>query len=608
MTALIDSATPSARMRIALLAGLALVTLAVYSRALFCDFVYYDDGLYVFDNRYVRDGMTFAGLRGILVTGETGTWQPVALLSHMIDCQLFGLDPWGHHLTSIVLHAANSVLLTLALTRLTGRYYPSLVVAAMFALHPAHVESVAWVSERKDVLSTLFWMLCLLAYERYARLGGVGRYAALLVLLALGLMTKPMLVTLPCVLLLLDYWPLRRTNTGHARLLIEKLPMFALVAASSVITVIVQRQNRSIVSLENLPLFARLGNVAVSYVKYVALTVWPSGLAIDYPHPKMSLSILSIAASSAVVVAMSMTAFLARDRAPYASVGWLWYLGTLVPVVGFVHVGEQGMADRYTYIPTIGLAISVVWIVDAFIHGVSVGRRIQALSSVCLAMALPTWAALTWIQIGYWKDTEALWARAVAVNPKNERAQRNLGAVYVERKDHAKAIPHFQAAASLNPNDPRTLHNLGAALMRIGDPNSALESLTRAANIDPANADTRNNIGICLIRLNRDAEAVAVLREAARLGVADPILAADIATNLGVALWKSGQSDEAIQTLQRAVERYPGQAKLHNVLGIVFNSKGQRADAIAQFQEALRIDPAFEDARRNLRALGEDRE
>ncbi|NUM55943.1 MAG: tetratricopeptide repeat protein [Candidatus Hydrogenedentes bacterium] len=604
MTANAVHSGPSPRTRYTWLAILGFATFAVYSRALFCDFVYYDDGLYVFDNKHVREGITIAGLRGIFTTGETGTWQPISLLSHAIDCELFGLNAWGHHLSSITLHTANALLLAVALARLTGRFYPSLAVAAIFALHPAHVESVAWVSERKDVLSTVFWMLCLIAYERYARRRGAGRYAILLLMLALGLMTKPMLVTVPCVLLLLDYWPLRRFETGAVRLTIEKAPLFALVAASCVVTIVVQRQHQAIVSLDKLPLDMRLGNVAVSYVRYIAMMIWPSGLAIDYPHPKDSLSSFDIAASCALIAAVTAFAVAARNRAPYALVGWLWYLGTLVPVVGFVHIGEQGMADRYTYIPTIGIAIAVVWGVDAVVARATAGRGVRAPVAVSTLALLAFWAVLTWSQIGHWKNTETLWARAVAVNPNHERAQRNLGAVYFERKEYAKAVPHFEVAAALNPDDPRAFHNLGIAQMRLGNTGAALDALARASAIDPQNVDTRNAIGICLIQLNRDAEAVRVLMEANRSGTGDAVLAADIAANLGVALWKSGRVDDAIDVLKQAIGQYPDDAKLRNILGIVFNAKGRRDDAMKEFREALRIDPSFEDARRNLNALG----
>ncbi|MBM3290286.1 MAG: hypothetical protein FJY92_09060, partial [Candidatus Hydrogenedentes bacterium] len=386
---------PSPRIRYALLGVLALSTLAIYSRALTCDFVYYDDGLYVFDNVHVRDGLSMAGLAHISTTGETGTWQPLALLSHMIDCELFGLRPWGHHLTSIVLHAANAVLLAIALARLTGRFYPGLAVAAIFALHPAHVESVAWIAERKDVLSTSFWMLCLVAYERYARGGGAVHYVALFILLALGLMTKPMLVTVPCVLLLLDYWPLRRMDAGPVRLAREKAPLLLLVVASCAITVIVQRQSQAIVSLENLPLAARTANAIVSYVNYIALLIWPSGLAIDYPHPKDSLTPWQIALSGMLLVATTGAVIVARRRAPYALVGWLWYLGTLVPVIGFVHVGEQGMADRYTYVPSIGPAIAAVFATAGLLRP----RAKRAAIAIFVCAALPAGSILTWKQI-----------------------------------------------------------------------------------------------------------------------------------------------------------------------------------------------------------------
>ena len=561
---------PGRRTRYALLAALALATFAAYARALFCDFVYYDDGLYVFDNPFVRSGMTFAGLKHIFVTGETGTWQPLALLSHMIDCQLFGLRAWGHHLTSIVLHTANAVLLAIALGRLTGRCFAALATAAVFALHPAHVESVAWIAERKDVLSTLFWILCLLAYERYARRGGAVRYIAVVVLLALGLMAKPMLVTLPCVLLLLDYCPLRRTERGWTRLVIEKLPLFALAAASSIATLIVQRQNQAIVSLENLPLSLRFSNAAVSYVNYIALLIWPAGLAIDYPFPKGSLTVVRVVASCAVLGAVTLTAFAMRARAPYALVGWLWYLGTLVPVVGFVHVGEQGMADRYTYIPSIGLAIAAVWTFDAAAARARSPWPARAIAAAFACIALPAWSYMAWKQIGHWKNTESLWARAASVNPSNERAQRNLGAVYMERNDFARAVPCFDAARKVKPDDPRTQYNLGYALLRLGSPSAAVDPLANAVKRDPANVAAQNDYGVCLIQLNRDAEAIRVLEDAAHVETPDRALAANVLSSLALALAKTGRADDAKERLR----------------------------------EALRLDPSNVNAKRNLEAMG----
>lgn len=592
-----ENMQPSPRVRAALLAALALVTLVVYSRALFCDFVYYDDGLYVFDNEHVRNGFTRAGVAHVFRTGETAAWQPVAFLSHMLDCQLFGLNAWGHHLTSIILHAANAVLLSVALSRLTGRFYASAAVAAMFALHPAHVESVVWIAERKDVLSTLFWMLCLLAYEGYARRGGAGRYAALVVWLALGLMTKPMLVTVPCVLLLLDYWPLRRTHLGPVRLIGEKAPLFAMAAASCAVTLVLQKQTQAVVSLENLPLGMRTANVVVSYVNYIALLIWPSGLAIDYPHPKTSLSLLQIAASTAALAAITVTALAARARAPFAAVGWLWYLGTLVPVIGFVHVGEQGMADRYTYVPSIGLAIAAAWSVSAL-------RPRRSIATGVLCAVLCAWAVVTWKQTAHWKNTEALWARAAAVNPANERAQRNLGAIYLERGDLAAAARHFELAAQLNPADPRAPHNLGYALLRMGNPGAALGAFQRAAEIDPSNADTLQNIGVCLLRLGRAGEAVGVLRNAAQIAGRDPVVVAAIAADLGIALLQTGATAEAVELLHDAVTRRPEDASLRNTFGIALSAAGRADDAIAQFREALRIDPTNRNTQRNLAALG----
>jgi Flp pilus assembly protein TadD len=591
-------------MRVLLLGALAAATVVVYSRALWCDFVYYDDGLYVFDNDAVRNGFTLAGLKEIFITGETGTWQPIALLSHMIDCQLFGLWAWGHHLSAVLNHAANSVLLCIALTRMTGRFYPSIAVAAIFALHPAHVESVAWVSERKDVLSTFFWMLSLLAYATYVRRGGMWRYALLGVMLVLGLMTKPMLVTVPCVLLLLDYWPLQRLERGAGKLIAEKLPLLAVVFASCVITLIVQRQNQAIVSLENLPLPTRLENVWVSYVKYIWIMIWPAGLAIDYPHPKDTLTLIQVSGSLALLAGLTAAAWYARDRAPYLLVGWLWYLGTMVPVIGFVHVGEQGMADRYTYVPTIGLGIAVVWAASDLCRRLPHSTAVLRVLTCLFVVLLSVWTALTWKQIGYWKNTETLWARAVEVNPRNERAHRNLASLAIDRNDNATAAKHYEAAAALNARDPRNWNGLGLAQLRLGDTARALQFFETAHSIDPDNIDTRNNIGVCLLRLNRDAEAEEVLTQAAGAGTADLVLAGEVTANLGVALMKRGKAGEAQRVLAGGVTRYPDSAKLRNVYGVVLNNNGKRDEAIVQFRKALRIDPEFADAQRNLDVLG----
>lgn len=588
---------PSARRRVLLILLLVLATLAVFSRALTNDFVYYDDGLYVFDNVHVRNGFSWQGVAHVFRSGETGTWQPVTMLSHMFDAQLFGLRPWGHHLSGVLIHSINAALLALALTRLTRDFYPSLAVAAVFALHPAHVESVAWVSERKDVLSTLFWMLGLLAYERYARRSSAFAYAAVVAAMAVGLMAKPMLVTLPCVLLLLDYWPLRRIShllsRDSLRVVPDKLFLFALAAASSVVTLVVQRQNEAIVSLENLPMATRLANVAVSYVKYIGLMLWPAGLAIDYPHPKDTLATWQIAGSVAFLAAVTLIVFMLRRRAPYLLVGWLWYLGTLVPVVGIIHVGEQGMADRYTYIPSIGLTIAVVFAVaDALAHRPS-WRSAVAVACVALCVG---YAAMTWRQIGFWKNTESLWARAAAVNPRHERALRNLADILIDQRRFDEAIKKLDAAVRLEPRNFKTWQNLGYAHQQLGQHDIALYSLQQSLALKQDTVETRNLLGVSLLATQRPADAVPILQEALRLRPWD----SEVASNLGVALCQIGRVDDAVAVLKEAVRINGNSAKLRNNYGIALRLRGDTQAAVEQFQKALEIDPTYEQARRNL--------
>ncbi|GMU94219.1 MAG: hypothetical protein AMXMBFR4_32770 [Candidatus Hydrogenedentota bacterium] len=595
--------------------ALIAFTLLVYSRTLTNGFVYYDDGLYVFDNEQVRHGLSWAGVRYVFLTGETGTWQPLALLSHMLDCEWFGLAPWGHHLTNVLLHAANVWLLLAVLSRITNNYAASWFVAAVFALHPAHVESVAWIAERKDVLSTLFGLLTIAAYARYARRPSLWRNALVCLLLALGLMAKPMLVTLPFVLMLLDYWPLRRVTVMQSegmtrmeiirRLLIEKWAMFVLVAASSAITLIVQRQAQAVVSLENLPVIDRCSNAAVSYLRYIGLMLWPSGLAVHYPFPAHGIPQSQVVTALAALISASAAAVLLRRRAPYLLTGWFWYVGTLVPVIGFVQVGTQSMADRYTYIPTIGLTMLPAWGLPHLWQWVSDRRpgrpwrlpsQMRAVAAALLAGGMGT---ATWVQIGHWKSTETMWLRAVTAVPKNETALRNLGFVYIDRGRFEESIPYLEAATKLDPANESTMYHLGRAHQELGQMDLAKLYYRKAIDLDSRRVETWISLGQCLLAQGLDSQATETLQKALEISPDHP----EAMSNLGVALCKTGRFEEAVGVLSRAIVKHPNHAGLRNSLGIALNAVGRRLDAIREFREALRIQPDSVEAAHNLQAL-----
>lgn len=595
--------------------ALIAFTLLVYSRTLANGFVYYDDGLYVFDNEQVRQGLSWAGVRHVFRTGETGTWQPLALLSHMLDCEWFGLAPWGHHLTNVLLHAANAWLLLTILSRITNNYSASWFVAAVFALHPAHVESVAWVAERKDVLSTFFGLLTIAAYARYALRPSWLRNALVCLLLALGLMAKPMLVTLPFVLMLLDYWPLRRVQVMQSegmtrieiirRLLIEKWALFLLVAASSAITLIVQRQAQAVVSLENLPLIDRCSNAAVSYLRYIGLMLWPSGLAVHYPFPAHGIARSQVVTALAALILASMAAVLLRRRAPYLVTGWFWYLGTLVPVIGFVQVGTQSMADRYTYIPTIGLTMIPAWGLPHLWRWVSDTRTGQSwqipgrLRPVAAALLAGGMGMATFVQIGHWKSTESMWLRAVTAVPKNETALRNLGFIYVDQGRFEESIPYLEAAAKLDPANESTMYQLGKAHQELGHMDLAKLYYRKAIDLDSRRAETWISLGQCLLAQGLESQATETLEKALEISPDHP----EAASSLGVALCKTGRFEEAVAVLSRAIVKHPNHAGLRNNLGIALNAVGRRIDAIREFREALRIQPDSVEAARNLQAL-----
>jgi tetratricopeptide (TPR) repeat protein len=512
---------------------LAVVTLALYWQTLGFDFTHFDDNLYVTDNPEVQGGLSLSSIAWAFTHTRANNWHPVTWLSHMADYQIAELDPAYHHFTSVALHLANAILLFALLNRLTGRRWRSAFVAALFAAHPLHVESVAWVAERKDVLSTLFWLLTTMAYVSWARSPSLGRYLAVVLLFALGLLSKPMLVTLPLTLILLDFWPLGRLSDVRSwrPAIAGKTTLFVLAVASAITTFVVQRVTGAVGSLDAYPLGERLANALVAYVVYIKAMLWPTGLACFYPHPGASLPLWQPLVSAVALAALTYGAIrLARCR-PYLILGWLWYLITLLPVIGIVQVGKQAIADRYTYIPLIGIFIAVTWWAADLITGTTATavRRAAAgaLGIVVVAALLP----ITYRQIGYWQDDVTLWNHALAVTKNNAVAHYNLATTYATQGDFTAAERHFREAVRVDPRKHDAHNNLGVMLLQRGDTIGAERHFRRAVNLDPGCADARNNLASVLFQKGRydeaikhyeaylrlvpgDEEAIAALREA----------------------------------------------------------------------------------------------
>lgn len=532
---------------------LGLAVLVVFARAGSFEFVLFDDPAYVQENPHVARGLTLEGIARVFTHGHGANWHPLTGLSHMLDCELFGLNPGGHHFTSVAIHALNAALLFLVLANLTGATGRSLFVAAVFALHPLRVESVAWVSERKDVLSGLFWILTIAAYARYARRPARGRYAATLLVFLAGLMSKPMVVTLPLVLLLLDFWPLRRCPSPAGdrfvlnRLLAEKLPFLALSLVAGLITLFIQ--GKSATTLAEIPLTLRIGNAAVSYFRYIGKLVWPTDLAFLYPYPDAIPPGQTLAAVAGLI-ALTVCALAAARRRPYATVGWLWYVIVLLPVIGLIQVGRQSFADRYTYLPQIGLWMAVTWGLGDVLARVRAPRWLAPVAGTAVACAL---AAVTWHQLGFWRNSATLFERAIAVTANNSLAHHNLGVILLKQGKAGEAIPHLERALGYNPNYEEAHFNLGVALSMRGRLPEALPHYAEAVRLHPGSAPWRNELGLALARAGREPEAIEQFAEAVRL---DPDFA-EGHNNLGVALASQGRATEAIEHFTKAATLRP---------------------------------------------------
>lgn len=497
--------------------ALALATVLCFLPALDNGFVDFDDPLYVTANPVVQAGLTASGVAWTLHARVAGNWHPLTLLSHMLDCSLFGLNPRGHHLTSVLLHTVNVVLLFLLLARLTGSTWRPLAVAALWGLHPLRVESVAWISERKDLLSGLFFLLAVLAYERWARQGSRPAYGALLVAFFLGLLAKPMLVTLPFVLLLLDVWPLRRLPLGESggtrrrALVVEKLPLLALSAWSSWMTL--GAQAGALVPGERLPIAERLANSVVAVGAYLRLTAWPRGLAALYPLLSGRPAVVLVSAS-AVVLAVSVLAWRLRRPAPFVLVGWFWFLGMLTPVIGLVQVGAQAWADRYTYLPGIGLVMALVWGLGAVPRRWPRSRVVLAAGALAAALAL---AAVSRAQLGVWRNDLTLWRHAVAATEDNYVAQLNFANALMHSGDRDGALVHHREAVRIAPASMEAQAGLGSALTAMGRPAEAVPHLQEAVGLRPADPRPHVSLAAALADLGQRDGAIQELREALRL-------------------------------------------------------------------------------------------
>ena len=612
-------------MRRALLVCLALcaAVLVVYGQTLGYDFIDgFDDHPYVTGNPQVCAGLTGDSLVWALTTPVPFYWHPMTWTSHMLDVEVFGLRAGGHHLTNVLLHLANTLLVLLVLNRLTRAFWRSAFVAGVFALHPTCVEAVAYVAQRKDLLSTLFLLLTTWAYVGYARRGGAWRYGLVAALLALGLTAKPMLVTLPLALLLLDYWPLGRfgaspptqdasaahdadaTDTPRPtrapfpwRPICEKLPLLALALAVSVVTMIGATRTGGTPDTSVVPLIDRVDNAVVSYATYIGMTFWPTRLAVLYPHPSLvgvtPLGSAQIALSALLLVAVSCVAIALRHRRPYVLVGWLWFVGTLVPVIGLVVTGHQALTDRYLYVPMLGLAVIVAWGLSEWAH------RSRYAHVACAAVAttvLVVLAGAAWAQTRYWRDTRTLFDRALAVTENNWPVYNILGSESYADGDYVRAIALLRRVLDLNPYSDDAHYNMGLALAQLDEPEAAVSHLERAEALAPTAADVPYALGHLLSGEDRPAEAAAALRRSLAL---DPD-SAPTHYELGIALARLGDHAPAVTHLERALAIAPRLSGVHHVLGVLETRLGRLTDGVRHLRQAARIDPQSKAVRRSL--------
>ena len=562
------------KFRLPIFLTLALLTFVVYLPVRNHEFVRYDDDVYVTNNSEVQSGLSWQGVKWAFVTDHGANWHPLTWLSLMLDCELFGVKPGHLHLVNVLFHIANTLLFFIVFNRMTKALWQSAFVAALFALHPLHVESVAWIAERKDVLSTLFWLLTMLAYVRYVERSSAGRYILALVFFALGLLAKPMLVTLPFVLLLLDYWPLNRLNSKLVRRspgeggfsirnsIIEKLPFFFLSILSSVITFLVQQKGGAVFATDIVPFDVRLANAICSYFVYIEKMFWPVRLAVLYPYSINGIPLVKVLLSAAILVLITVLVLYNYRRRKYLIVGWLWYLGTLVPVIGIVQVGVQAFADRYTYVPLTGLFIICAFASADLLKDIPFKKYILATSATIILLAC---TVFTTVQLIYWKDSGLLFERALAVTENNVHILNNYGNALGAMGRYEEATKVLEQAVRGLPDSYEIRNNYGKALQNLGKLDEAIEQYQIALKIEPT---------------------------------------ADFARyNLSVALAAKGNFDAAIEQCRIVLAARPNDAEMHTHLGSLLQNQGKLDQAIESYKKALQIDSNCQKARENLNAL-----
>ena len=589
--------------------ALAVITLALYWPMVGHDFINVDDPRFISQNPHVKAGLTRAGIGWAFQSLETENWQPLTWISHMIDCELYGLNAGGHHLTSLLLHVANSVLLLVWLNGLTQSPWRSACVAALFAWHPLHVESVAWACERKDVLSTWFWLLALLSYTRYAqgmrpeapRPGAhpAFYYGLTLLFFACGLMSKPMVVTLPCVLLLLDFWPLNRFTDGRAtdqagepgqslaraasRLVVEKIPFFLLTLGMSMATLFAQKAGGALATLAGLPFSERLANTVVNYGTYLANTFWPSGLAYFYPY-HFAWPASRVVEDGLLLAAVTGWSLWRLRQEPYLLTGWLWFLGTLLPTIGLVQVGIQSLADRYMYIPSIGLFLALVWGMGGLFDRWHAGRKIM---SALGGLALVGCLTLTSVQLSYWQNSITLASHTIEVTRQNYVAYESLGRALYEAGRKKEAMVCYEESVRIRPDFPQSQFNLATALRDAGRLPEAVEHFAAAAKLVPDRPEARIALGTTLLQANRLNEAAVQFAEGLRLEPAS----AEAHHSLGIALARQGDITNAIPHFRAAVRLDPAKADFRFSLGLALMDTHLPAAAAAQFEAELKLAP-----------------